>query len=84
MLVCADAAQSTAEIAPAIDHKVRIVLVGDSTVTDTTGWGLGFNEFVNDNVVGIRFKDSAIKVKNGKSLILQTNAQISVIAATQR
>lgn len=30
-------------------HKVRIVLVGDSTVTDTSGWGLGFKQFVNDN-----------------------------------
>jgi lysophospholipase L1-like esterase len=29
--------------------RVRIVLVGDSTVTDTSGWGLGFKQFVNDN-----------------------------------
>jgi pectinesterase len=28
--------------------RVRIVLVGDSTVTDTSGWGLGFKQFVND------------------------------------
>jgi pectinesterase len=31
-------------------RKVRIVLVGDSTVTDTSGWGLGFKQFVNDRV----------------------------------
>ena len=28
--------------APAAAHKKRIVLVGDSTVTDGAGWGLGF------------------------------------------
>jgi pectinesterase len=28
--------------------RARIVLVGDSTVTDTSGWGLGFKQFVND------------------------------------
>jgi pectinesterase len=27
-------------------HRVRIVLVGDSTVTDDKGWGLGFRRFV--------------------------------------
>ncbi len=34
---------------PAADHIVRIVLVGDSTVTDGAGWGLGFKQFVNDH-----------------------------------
>jgi pectinesterase len=29
-------------------HKVKIVLVGDSTVTDKSGWGLGFKQFLND------------------------------------
>src|SRR5262249_49402587 len=29
-------------------HKIKIVLVGDSTVTDTAGWGLGFKQFLND------------------------------------
>ena len=29
-------------------RKIRIVLVGDSTVTDGAGWGLGFKQFVND------------------------------------
>ena len=27
--------------------KIRIVLVGDSTVTDNAGWGLGFKQFVD-------------------------------------
>src|SRR5215468_2938711 len=30
-------------------HKPLIVLVGDSTVTDTSGWGLGFKRYLNDN-----------------------------------
>jgi len=29
-------------------HKVKIVLVGDSTVTDNAGWGLGFKQFLTD------------------------------------
>jgi pectinesterase len=41
LLVCALAAR--AENRP----KVRIVLVGDSTVTDSAGWGLGFKQFVD-------------------------------------
>jgi polygalacturonase len=36
--------------APPAGHKIRIVLVGDSTVTDTSGWGLGFKQFLNDRV----------------------------------
>jgi pectinesterase len=33
----------------AAPHKIKIVLVGDSTVADSSGWGLGFNEFVDTN-----------------------------------
>ena len=40
----AGAAEATTPVAP----KPHIVLVGDSTVTDHTGWGLGFRQFVND------------------------------------
>ncbi|HUJ71577.1 MAG TPA: rhamnogalacturonan acetylesterase [Verrucomicrobiae bacterium] len=29
-------------------RKVRIVLVGDSTVTDKSGWGFGFKQFLTD------------------------------------
>lgn len=38
-------AQKTASPA----HKIKIVLVGDSTVNDRTGWGLGFKQFVDTN-----------------------------------
>ncbi|MBC8105586.1 MAG: GDSL family lipase, partial [Anaerolineae bacterium] len=30
--------------------KVRIVLAGDSTVTDKAGWGLGFAELMTSDV----------------------------------
>jgi pectinesterase len=30
-------------------RRIRIVLVGDSTVNDRTGWGLGFKQFVDTN-----------------------------------
>jgi pectinesterase len=29
-------------------YKTKIVLVGDSTVTDNAGWGLGFKQFLTD------------------------------------
>ena len=29
------------------DAKIKIILVGDSTVTDNAGWGLGFKQFLN-------------------------------------
>ena len=32
-------------------HKIKIILVGDSTVTDNAGWGLGFKQFLNPNQV---------------------------------
>ena len=42
LLAADDAAQT--------NHKFRIVLVGDSTVTDKSGWGLGFEKYVADDV----------------------------------
>jgi lysophospholipase L1-like esterase len=36
-----------ADVPPA-GHRIKIILVGDSTVTDQAGWGLGFKQFVND------------------------------------
>ena len=33
--------------AMAAETKIKIVLVGDSTVTDDAGWGLGFQQFLN-------------------------------------
>jgi pectinesterase len=32
----------------ATPRKIKIVLVGDSTVTDSAGWGLGFKQFLTD------------------------------------
>jgi pectinesterase len=43
----------TRETAPATNHKIRIVLVGDSTVNEHTGWGLGFKQFVDTNQVEV-------------------------------
>ena len=34
-------------------NQVKIVLVGDSTVTDNAGWGLGFKQFLTDEAVCI-------------------------------
>lgn len=36
---------------PAPEKSVHLVLVGDSTVTDRSGWGLGFRQFAGDGVV---------------------------------
>ena len=36
--------------APAPVKKIRVVLVGDSTVTDRSGWGTGFKQFVPDTI----------------------------------
>src|SRR3954447_10216699 len=35
---------------PATQPKVRIVLVGDSTVTDKAGWAPGFRSLLSDDV----------------------------------
>jgi pectinesterase len=32
-------------------HKIKIVLIGDSTMTDSAGWGLGFKQFLDPNKV---------------------------------
>jgi len=32
-------------------HKIKVVLVGDSTVQDSSGWGLGFKQFLDTNRV---------------------------------
>ena len=31
-------------------HKIKIILVGDSTVNDGGGWGSGFKQFITDDV----------------------------------
>jgi len=43
ILLAAKPSQSTAA-----ETKIKIILVGDSTVTDNAGWGLGFKQFLAD------------------------------------
>jgi len=47
-------------------HKIRIVLVGDSTVTDKTGWGGGFKQFLTDRAECI---NTAAGGRSSKSFI---------------
>jgi lysophospholipase L1-like esterase len=42
------AAPAAGQDAPTKPRVLKIVLVGDSTVTDGSGWGLGFKRFVTD------------------------------------
>lgn len=46
--------------------KVRIVLVGDSTVTDQAGWGVGFKKMLNDQAECINV---AVGGRSSKSYI---------------
>jgi pectinesterase len=46
LLLCAPVSRAEDKIAP----KVRIVLAGDSTVTDKAGWGVGFAALLADDV----------------------------------
>ena len=39
----------TATVAADSGHKIKIILIGDSTTQDRTGWGLGFKQFVDTN-----------------------------------
>lgn len=48
-------------VALADGKKVQVVLVGDSTVTDLQGWGLGFRQFASDGLV------VSNAAKNGRS-----------------
>lgn len=41
------------DTAPTADHRIKIILVGDSTTADRTGWGLGFKQFVDTNQVEV-------------------------------
>ncbi len=38
------------EATPATTHKIKIVLIGDSTVNDGGGWGAGFKQYLTGNV----------------------------------
>ena len=53
-------------VEPQSAGKVRIVLVGDSTVTDGSGWGLGFRQFLTDRAECI---NTAANGRSSKSFI---------------
>lgn len=66
------ASGQTRSNAPA--HKLRIVLVGDSTVNDNGGWGYGFKQFLTGNV---ECTNTAANGRSSKSFITEgrwTNA----------
>ncbi len=44
---------SAAFVSAAEPARLKIVLVGDSTVTDNAGWGLGFKQFVDPAKAGV-------------------------------
>ena len=55
-------------------HKIKIVLVGDSTVNDAGGWGSGFKQFLTGNV---ECTNTAMNGRSTKSFIQEgrwTNA----------
>ncbi len=47
-------------------QPVRVVLVGDSTVTDDSGWGTGFRQFVSN---GVEVVNTAANGRSSKSFI---------------
>jgi alpha-L-fucosidase 2 len=51
-------------LARAADRPIQIVLVGDSTMEDFTGWGGGFRQFVND---GAEVHNTAQRGRSSKS-----------------
>ncbi len=53
---------------PPSEHKVRIVLVGDSTVNDGGGWGYGFKQFLTADVECI---NTAANGRSSKSFIAE-------------
>jgi pectinesterase len=55
-------------------HRVRIVLVGDSTVTDDKGWGVGFRRFVSADAEVINHAASGRSSKSYRDEGRWTNA----------
>jgi len=48
ILVTGSSLSAAADAPALVSHKIKIILVGDSTVTDNAGWGLGFKQFLTD------------------------------------
>ena len=55
-------------LAPLLRAAPHIVLVGDSTVTDNAGWGLGFRQFLAD---GIELTNTARGGRSSMSFIVE-------------
>src|SRR5438093_11793244 len=55
-------------------HKLTIVLVGDSTVTDNAGWGLGFKQFLTDGAECINTSQGGRSSKSFRDEGRWTNA----------
>lgn len=69
LALLAGSAVTAAVAAPAPPAKpVHIVLVGDSTVTDNAGWGLGFRQFLGD---GIQLSNTARGGRSSMSFIVE-------------
>ena len=49
VLSCLLISIATPTFAADAGHKIKIILIGDSTTADRTGWGLGFKQFVDTN-----------------------------------
>ena len=60
-------AQDTAQT-PTVGKKIRIVLVGDSTVNDGGGWGYGFKQYLTGN---IECTNTAANGRSSKSFIAE-------------
>jgi lysophospholipase L1-like esterase len=46
---CLTASSDAQSASSASGHKIKIILIGDSTMTDSAGWGLGFKQFLDPN-----------------------------------
>lgn len=58
----------------AAKHKVRVVLVGDSTVTEKSGWGLGFSQFLTSDIECINTSQGGRSSKSFRDEGRWTNA----------
>ncbi len=58
----------------AAEAPIKIILVGDSTVTDKAGWGLGFKQFLNDKAVCINTAQGGRSSKSFRDEGRWTNA----------
>ncbi len=55
LLLAGCASRPLASESPPSAKKIRIILVGDSTVTDKSGWGAGFKQLIDDRTECINY-----------------------------